>query len=72
MLEDTLEIAHSEFQKAQQRGKHYYDRNAKGRKFNPGDKILVQLPTDHIKLLMQWKAPYEVSEVPVQTTTRSK
>ena len=36
-FEDTLEIAHSELQKVQQRGKHYYDRNAKVRKFNPGD-----------------------------------
>ena len=51
-LEDTLEIAHSELQKAQQRGKHYYDRNAKVRKFNPGDIVLVLSPTDHNKLLM--------------------
>ena len=62
-LDDTLGIAHSELQKAQQRGKHYYDRNAKVRKFKPGDKILVLLPTDHNKLLMQWKGPYDVSEV---------
>ena len=62
-LEDTLEIAHSELQKAQQRGKPCYDRNAKVRKFKPGDKVLVLLPTDHNKLLMQWKGPYDISEV---------
>ena len=62
-LEDTLEIAHSELQKAQQRGKHYYDQNAKVRKFKPGDKVLMLLPIVHNKLLMQWKGPYDVSEV---------
>ena len=59
-LEDTLEIAHSELRKVQQRGKHYHNRNAKVRKFNPGDKVLVLLPTDHNKLLMQRKGPYDV------------
>ena len=32
-------------------------------KFQPGDKVLVLLPTDHNKLLMQWKGPYEDSAV---------
>jgi len=62
-LEDTLKIAHEELQKAQQKGKHYYDRKTKVGKFQPGDKVLVLLPTDHNKLLMQWKGPYEVSAV---------
>ena len=60
-LEDTLKI--EELRKAQQKGKHYYDRKTKARKFQPGDKVLVLLPTDHNKLLMQWKGPYEVSAV---------
>ena len=60
-LEDTLKIAHEELQKAQQKGKHYYDRTTKVRTFQPGDKVLVLLPTDRNKLLMQWKDPYEVS-----------
>ena len=46
-LEDALNIAHSELQKAQQKGKHYYDRKTKARKFQEGDKVLVLLPTDH-------------------------
>ena len=62
-LEDTLKIAHEELQKAQQKRKHYYDRKTKVRKFQPGDKVLVLLPTDHNKLLMQWKGPNEVSSV---------
>ncbi|KAL9963057.1 hypothetical protein ACROYT_G032222 [Oculina patagonica] len=62
-LEDTLNLAHSELQKSQQKGKHYYDRKTKVRKLQPGDKVLVLLPTDHNKLLMQWKGPFEVSAV---------
>jgi len=52
-LGDTLKLAHTEFQKAQKKGKHYYDRKTKVRKFVPGDKVLVLLSTDHNKLLMQ-------------------
>ena len=63
MLEDTLKLAYSELEKAQQKGKHYYDRKSKVRKFQPGEKVLVLLPTDHNKLLMQWKGPFEVSSV---------
>ena len=62
-LEDTLKLAHAELQKAQNKGKHYYDRKTKVRKFVPGDKVLVLLPTDHKKLLMQWKGLFEVSAV---------
>ena len=62
-LEDTLILVHTELQKAQNKGKHYYDCKTKVRKFVPEDKVLVLLPTDHNKLLMQWKGPFEVSEV---------
>ena len=62
-LEDTLKLAHTELQKAQHKGKHYYYRKAKVRRFAPGDKVLVLLPTDQNKLLMQWKGPFEVSAV---------
>ena len=62
-LEDTLKLAHTELQKAQLKGKHYYDRKTKVRKFVPGDKVLVLLRTDHNKLLMQWKGPFEVIAV---------
>ena len=58
-LEDTLKLAHTELQKAQNKGKHYYDRKTKVRKFVPGEKVLVLLPTVHNKLLMQWKGPFE-------------
>ena len=62
-LEDTLKIAHEDLQKAQQKGNYYYDCKTKVRKFKPGDKVLVLVPTDHNNLMMQWKGPYEVSAV---------
>ena len=43
--------------------KAYYDRRARSRKFDVGDKVLSLLPTDSNKLLLQWKGPYEVVEV---------
>lgn len=30
--------------------------------FKPGEKVLLLLPTDNNKLLMQWKGPFEVIE----------
>ena len=62
-MEDTLKLAHSQLQKAQYKGKHYCDRKTRARKFQPGEKVLVLLPTDHNKLLMLWKGPFEVSSV---------
>ena len=60
-LEDTLNVAHSELQKTQQKGKHYHDCKSKVRK--PGDKVPVLLPADHSKLLMQWQGPFEARAV---------
>ncbi|GFS26061.1 reverse transcriptase [Elysia marginata] len=59
-LDDTLNIAREELEKAQGRQKHYYDRTANCRKFSVGEIVLVLLPTDSTKLLMQWKGPFEV------------
>ncbi|GFN87541.1 reverse transcriptase [Plakobranchus ocellatus] len=57
-LDDALKIAREELEKAQGRQKRYYDRTAKRRKFPLGEKVLVLLPTDSNKLLMQWKGPF--------------
>ena len=34
---------------------------SKVRKFQPEEKVFVLLPTEHNKLLMQWKNSFEVS-----------
>nr|XP_006823664.1 PREDICTED: uncharacterized protein LOC100372741 [Saccoglossus kowalevskii] len=62
-LDETLKIAQVEMQKSQQRYKHYYDRKVKVRRFQPGQTVLILLPTDSNKLLMQWKGPYEIDSV---------
>ena len=43
--------------------KHHYDKRTRKRKFKVGQRVLVLLPTDQNKLLLQWKGPYEVVEV---------
>ncbi|GFO01446.1 retrovirus-related pol polyprotein from transposon 297 [Plakobranchus ocellatus] len=56
----SMMIAREELEKAQGRQKHYHERTAKRRKFSVGEKVLVLLPTDSNKLLMQWKGPFEI------------
>ena len=46
--------------KAQKRQKRWYDENARERRFEPGEQVLVLLPTDMSKLLAQWHGPYPV------------
>ena len=43
--------------------KHHYDKGAKGKTFEIGEKALVLLPTDRNKLLLQWRGPYEITQV---------
>ena len=46
--------------KSWKKNKTLYGRRAKRREFQEGDKVLLLLPTDINKLLMQWKGPYEI------------
>lgn len=59
-LEDTCQIAHEQLARARQKQKLYYNRKSRPRKLLPGDKVLILLPTESNKLLMQWKGPYDV------------
>ena len=61
-LQETCEVAKQELSKDQGKQKKYYDVKSKDRVFNPGDKVLLLLPTEGNKLLMQWKGPFEVIE----------
>jgi len=61
-LQSTCELAQIELQKSQIRQKKYYDRKTKVRTFEKGDEVLVLLPTDSNKLLLQWKGPFEILE----------
>ena len=50
-LEQTCKLAHDK--KIQGKQNTYYDRRSRSRKFNVGDKVLLLLPTDSNKLLLQ-------------------
>ena len=62
-LEDTMKIAKEELEKSQGRYKHYYDRKTRPRSLQVGDQVLILLPSEQNKLLMQWKGPYTVKQV---------
>ena len=55
-----IEVGPVELQNSQKRYKKYYDRKAKPRCLEVGEQVLILLPTDSNKLLMQWRGPYTV------------
>ena len=59
-LVNTMKIAQEELLKSRKKNKIMYDRRARRREFQEGDKVLLLLPTDTNKLLMQWKGDYEI------------
>ncbi|XP_077531284.1 uncharacterized protein LOC144143395 [Haemaphysalis longicornis] len=61
-LEETCQLAHDKLENAHLRQKKYYDRKCRPRKLRVGDKVLILLPTDSNKLLMQWKGAFKVVE----------
>ena len=62
-LEQTCKLARENLEKVQIKQKTYYDKRARSRKFDVGDKVLLLPPTESNKLLLQWKGPYEIVEV---------
>ena len=59
-LSETCELAQQNLQKAQHKHKVYFDMKTKDRVFKENDKVLLLLPTDNNKLLLQWQGPFEV------------
>ena len=62
-LEQTCQLACDNLEKVQFKQKTYYDKCARSHKFDVGVKVLLLLPTESNKLLLQWKGPYEVVEI---------
>jgi hypothetical protein len=60
-LEATCRVAQEELHQASVKYKRYYDAKAK-KVLKVGDRVLILLPTDKNKLLMQWKGPFPVVE----------
>ena len=69
-LEETCQQAHQNLQKSARRYKMYYDRKSKSRSLNTGDRVLLLLPTERNKLLLQWKGPFQVVDVVSPTDYR--
>ena len=59
-LQQMSKLVEQNLTKAQMDQKFWYDKNARNREFQPGDQVLVLLPTSTSKLLAQWQGPYEV------------
>ncbi len=59
-LKGMAELVQENLSKAQGKQKRWYDRNARIREFEPGDPVLVLLPTSSSKLLAKWQGPYQV------------
>lgn len=59
-LEKTCKLARAELQKSKEKYRLQYNKKARSRSFKEGDEVLLLLPTDKNKLLMQWKGPFKV------------
>ena len=59
-LVKSWELAQETLKGASGRYKEYYDRSARKRKLSVGDQVLILLPTEQNKLMLQWKGPYPV------------
>ena len=61
-LEQTMALAQQAMERDQSRYKGAYDKKAKERKLEAGEKVLLLLPSSGNKLLMQWQGPFVVQE----------
>jgi hypothetical protein len=61
-FEETCEMVREELKKSRSRYKTNYDKKARPRHYKVGDLVLILLPTEQSKLLIQWKGPFPVEE----------
>jgi hypothetical protein len=59
-LTRMTELVQENLSKAQAAQKTWYDKTARARSFEPGDRVLVLLPTSTNKLRAQWQGPYDI------------
>ncbi|KAL8611041.1 hypothetical protein ACOMHN_042657 [Nucella lapillus] len=62
-LEETCRFAKESLQGARAKQKKYFDRQVKRLDLKEGDKVLLLLPTNHNKILMHWKGPFDIIEM---------
>ena len=61
-LSKACEAARANLKSAQRKMKHWYDENAKERKFMPGDRVLAPLPIPGKPLQARYYGPYTVDK----------
>ena len=61
-MKKMAEFATENEKQAKQKQKLYYDRKARDRKLEVGQKVLILLPTHTSKLLASWKGPFVVTD----------
>lgn len=59
-LHKCREIVKGNLEARRDASKRYYDRNARTRSFNPGDKVMILRPNRQNKLEVHWDGPAEV------------
>ena len=57
-MEEMTETVSANLKEAQQRQKTWYDQTARERDLEPGEEVLVLLPTSSNKSLAHWQGPY--------------
>ncbi len=59
-LQRVTTMAQENLQQSQLKQKAWYDKKARARTFQPGEQVLLLLPTSDNKLLAKWKGPFQV------------
>ena len=61
-LEKMSELARQNLLSSQKAQKRWYDQTARERSFQPGDQVLILLPTTANKLTAEWQGPYRITK----------
>ncbi|KAI2658155.1 Transposon Ty3-I Gag-Pol polyprotein [Labeo rohita] len=61
-IDRVMPLVREHLVKAQQSQQRHYDRPAQPREFQPGDRVMVLVPTAACKFLATWQGPYTVIE----------
>ncbi len=59
-LQQSTALARENLVRSQVQQKHWYDKTARSRSFEPGEEVLLLLPTSENKLLAKWQGPYQI------------
>ena len=61
-IQETCKVAQQEILKTQKKNERYYNKGARYRKLEIGDKVLLMIPVKTDKLSLRWHGPYTIKE----------